>query len=129
MGLFNTGSKFKMNKAKFIESIQSLGYTATDYVPTKQFNGMISCCNTNCNIVFYEFSEIKFAKYACQSMETRIMGKFTKTEIKSGNKHRITAKANDRYLVISRLENTVVCVDCSIKYQHMLDGILKQVGY
>lgn len=129
MGLFNSNKDFKMNRQKFISEIQSLGYIVSDHIPTKQFNGLINCCSTNCNIIFYEFSEIKFAKSALQSMETRIKGTNNKTELKGNNKHRISVKTQDRYFVISRLENTIVCVDCNIKYEHMLDGILKQLGY
>lgn len=130
MGLFNLNNGYKMNQTNFANHIKSLGYTVSNYIPSQQFEGLASCCSTNCNIIFYEFYNDNFAKDAYKAMKDRINDLCGMKQVNGTNKQKLTVKTlNNRYLIISRVENTMVCVDCDKKYEDMLNGILKQIGY
>ncbi|MCI8620297.1 MAG: hypothetical protein HFJ50_00140 [Clostridia bacterium] len=139
--LFNliTKEKIKITADEFFNKMQEKEYIIAD--AKSQFLSydyiekvyVATPSDYSYKIEFYEMKDIESAKGFYETNK-RIFeeGKkdgYIETNNNLKNSSRYTIKNNEKYSVISRIDNTAIYINSDIEYANEIDKFLKQIGY
>lgn len=134
--ILGCGKKDPVTAEKFKNIMNSNGYTVVDitskYSPS-QINNVMIAQKDGYQI---EFFDVKNIDIAVSSFNTN-KDKFEKskgnaaiqTSKSVGNSSRYTLKANSKYKVVSRIENTFIYINAPSEKVDEIDTILKKLNY
>lgn len=124
---------------EFKTKMNDLGYVLQD--AKNQFNKydfvkeayIAAESNYNYQIEFYILEDIEQAKKFYENnkiiFEKSKDGVSTHTSINVNNYAKFILETNDKYKLLSRIDNTVIFVNSDLKYKNNINEVLKKLGY
>ena len=105
----------------------------TSQYPSKAINNVIIARKDNYQIEFFvvENVDVAVSSYNLnkETFEKSKGNKTVETKKTMGNTSRYTLKANSKYKVISRIENTFIFINAPQEKSEEIDKILKELSY
>lgn len=136
--LFNK-SKVPLTAEQFKSTMEEKGYVVTD--ATAQFSEydyvkkifVAEAANADYQVEFYELADESYAanfyannKAIFESSKGNVSGE---TSVNMKNHSKYTLSSNDKYQVVSRIDNTVVFLNVDGSHKEAVKDLLKQLGY
>ena len=131
-------TKEKLEPSNFKKIMEKQGFTVTDQtgialseVGNVEVSYKAESADKRYVINFYEFDGEASAQgfYAKKQVELASTGSQVYTELNLGNYSKYTMIYHERFAAISRVSNTVICVDTEKNYQEEVKQLLLDIGY
>lgn len=130
------GNKKAMTVEEFESKMGKSGYEVIDITsqyPSKAIKNVIIARKDNYQIEFFvvENVDVAVSSYNLnkETFEKSKGNKTVETKKTMGNTSRYTLKANSKYKVISRIENTFIFINAPQEKSEEIDKILKELNY
>ncbi len=131
--------KNSITASSFKNSMEQKGYVVTnansqfsEYDYVKQVY-VASSNEYNYKIEFYELSDDSYATYFYNNnksiFESSKGSASAETSVALNNYSKYTLSSNGKYMVVSRIDNTVIYVDADDNYKENVKTILDELGY
>ena len=133
------GKKTAITSSDFKEKMESKGYTVedatsqfSDYDYVKQVYIALNS-DSEYQIEFYELSDndnaSSFFNNNRSTFEQSKSSSSSETSSSVGNTSKYTLTTNDKFKLLSRIDNTVIYLDVSEEYKSEVKDIIKELGY
>lgn len=125
-----TTSSFYNNMSQKGYYVEDASYQYADYDYVKQ---IYVAANEDYQIEFYELIDDSYAMRFYNNNKTifeESQGNGSaETSVGLKNYSKYTLSSNGRYMVVSRIDNTVIYVDADDQYRDDIKNVLKELGY
>lgn len=137
--LTGCGNKTSITSDDFKNKMESNGYTvqdATNQMASYDYIKKVYIAISNDSTYQIEFYELSDSDYATNFFnnnksifEDSKSSVSTETSVNLGNHNKYSLTANDKFKVVSRIDNTVVYLDVDENYKSSVKDILDDLGY
>lgn len=137
--LTGCGNKTSITSDDFKNKMESNGYTvqdATNQMASYDYIKKVYIAISNDSTYQIEFYELSDSDYATSFFnnnksifEDSKSSVSTETSVNLGNHNKYSLTANDKFKVVSRIDNTVVYLDVDENYKSSVKDILDDLGY
>lgn len=124
---------------EFKVTMESKGYYVSDATSQfSQYNYITSATlavdsNYSYKIEFYTLSDVNYATMFYNNNKTLFENSkgssSAKTDVTSKNGAKYTLSSNNKYMVVSRIDNTVIFVNVDLQYKDTVQKLLKELNY
>lgn len=137
--LTGCGNKTSITSDDFKNKMESNGYTvqdATSQMASYDYIKKVYIAISNDSTYQIEFYELSDSDYATSFFnnnksifENSKSSVSTETSVNLGNHNKYSLTANDKFKVVSRIDNTVIYLDVDENYKSSVKDILDDLGY
>lgn len=137
--LTGCGNKTSITSDDFKNKMESNGYTvqdATNQMASYDYIKKVYIAISNDSTYQIEFYELSDSDYATSFFnnnkslfEKSKSSVATETSVNLGNHNKYTLTANDKFKVVSRIDNTVIYLDVDENYKSSVKDVLDDLGY
>lgn len=137
--LTGCGNKTSITSDDFKNKMESNGYTvqdATSQMASYDYIKKVYIAISNDSTYQIEFYELSDSDYATSFFnnnksifEDSKSSVSTETSVNLGNHNKYSLTANDKFKVVSRIDNTVIYLDVDENYKSSVKDILDDLGY
>lgn len=137
--LTGCGNKTSITSDDFKNKMESNGYTvqdATNQMASYDYIKKVYIAISNDSTYQIEFYELSDSDYATSFFnnnksifEDSKSSVSTETSVNLGNHNKYSLTANDKFKVVSRIDNTVIYLDVDENYKSSVKDILDDLGY
>lgn len=126
------GNKKAIDAEYFIKTTTDLGYTSSKVTTSSSVIDSYSAKKENCKIDFYvtssELAEKNFNRIKRQ-YETLKDDSSVETSVSVNNYSKYTLSTNETYMIVTRIENTIMFTQTDKDYKDSVKDTFDQLGY